>query len=83
MLGMEAVAERMAHHLVGHHPTMPCGGKKAQTVASTRRLENSLHGFHNDNRLVSLQDEGGGSRLSFLTSDTLAGMSISARREWL
>ena len=43
MLGVEAVAEGMGHHLVGHHATMPSIGKTAQAVASTRRLENSLH----------------------------------------
>jgi hypothetical protein len=44
MLGMEAVAERMADHVVGHHSTMPGAGKTAQAVASTRRLEDSVHG---------------------------------------
>jgi hypothetical protein len=43
MLGVEAVAERMGDHVVGHHPTMPGAGKAAQTVVATRRLENSLH----------------------------------------
>src|SRR4029077_3805329 len=43
MLGVEAVAERMADHVVGHHPTMPGAGKTAQAVVATRRLENSLH----------------------------------------
>jgi hypothetical protein len=43
MLGVEAVAERMADYIVGHHPTMPGAGKAAQTVVATRRLENSLH----------------------------------------
>jgi hypothetical protein len=43
MLGVEAVAERMADHVVGHHPTMPGAGKTAQTVHSTRGLEDSLH----------------------------------------
>ena len=43
MLGVEAVPERMADHVVGHHPTMPGGGKTAQAVAATRRLENSSH----------------------------------------
>jgi hypothetical protein len=40
---VEAVAERMADHFVGHHPTMPGAGKTTQPVASTRRLEDSLH----------------------------------------
>jgi len=43
MLGVEAVAEGMADHVVGHHPTMPGFGKTAQAVVATRRLENSLH----------------------------------------
>ena len=43
MLGVEAVAERMADHVVGHHPTMPGVGKTAQAVHSTRHLEDSLH----------------------------------------
>ena len=42
-LGVEAVAERVADHVVGHHPTMPGVGKTAQAVHSTRRLEDSLH----------------------------------------
>ena len=43
MLGVEAVAEGMGDHGVGHHPTMPGLGKTAQAVVATRRLENSLH----------------------------------------
>src|ERR1700674_1411917 len=43
MLGVEAVAERMADHVVGYHPTMPGAGKTAQAVVTPRRLENSLH----------------------------------------
>jgi hypothetical protein len=43
MLRVEAVAKRMADHVVVHHPTMPGGGKTAQAVASARRLEDSLH----------------------------------------
>ena len=43
MLGVKPVAERMADHVVSHHPTMPGAGKTAQAVASTRRLEDSLH----------------------------------------
>ena len=42
MLGVEAVAERMGDHVVGHHPTMPGVGKTAQAVVATR-LEDSLH----------------------------------------
>jgi hypothetical protein len=44
MLGVEAVAERMADHVVGHHPTMPGGGKTSQGVVATGCLEDSLHG---------------------------------------
>ena len=43
MLGVKAMAERMADHVVGHHPTMPGAGKTAQAVHSTRGLEDSLH----------------------------------------
>jgi len=32
MLGVEAVAEHMADHVVGRHPTMPGAGKTAQAV---------------------------------------------------
>ena len=45
MLGVEAVAERMGDHVVGHHPTMPGFGKTAQAVVPTRCLEDSLHAF--------------------------------------
>jgi hypothetical protein len=40
---MEAVAERMGYHAVGHHPPMPGAGKIAQAVVATCRLEDSLH----------------------------------------
>ena len=43
MLRMEAVAERMPDHLVGHYPAMPCARKTAQPVASADCLEDSLH----------------------------------------
>src|SRR5216684_5465909 len=43
MLGVEAVAEGMADHVVGHHSTMPGIGKAAQAVVATRRFEDSLH----------------------------------------
>ena len=43
MLGVEAVAEGMADHVVGHHPTMPGVGKAAQAVVSTGRFEDSSH----------------------------------------
>ena len=43
MLGVEAMAERMADNVIGHHPTMPGIRKTAQTVHSTSRLEDSLH----------------------------------------
>jgi hypothetical protein len=43
MLGVEAVAELMGDHVVGHHPTMPGVGKTAQAVVPTRRLEDGLH----------------------------------------
>ena len=43
MLGMEAVAERMADHVIGHHPAMPRVGKTAQAVFATRCLKDCLH----------------------------------------
>ncbi len=43
MLGVEAVAEGMADHVVGHHPTMPGVGRTSQAVVTTRCLEDSLH----------------------------------------
>jgi hypothetical protein len=43
MLGVEAVAEGMSDHLVGHHPTMPGISETAQAVVATRRLKDSLH----------------------------------------
>jgi hypothetical protein len=43
MLGVKAVAERMADHLVGQHTTMPSVGKAAQTVHSASRLKDCLH----------------------------------------
>src|SRR5664279_3820798 len=42
-LGMEAVAERMAHHLVSHHPGMPCAGQAQQTVGTARGFVHRLH----------------------------------------
>jgi hypothetical protein len=43
MLGVEAVAEGMADHVVGHHPTMPGVGKAAQAIIATRCFGDSLH----------------------------------------
>src|SRR6202051_3642910 len=43
MVGVEAVAERMGDHVVGHHPAVPGVGKTAQAGDATRRLEDSLH----------------------------------------
>ena len=43
MLRVEAVAEGMADHVVGHYPMMPSLGKTAQTTDSTRRLKDSTH----------------------------------------
>jgi len=41
MLGVEA--ERMADHVVGHHPTMLGAGKTKHAVDSNSRLEDRLH----------------------------------------
>jgi hypothetical protein len=43
MVGVEAVAERMGDHVVGHHPAVPGVGKTAQAGDATSRLEDSLH----------------------------------------
>jgi len=45
MLGVKAVAERVADHIIRHHPTMPGVGKTAQAVLATRRLKDCLHAF--------------------------------------
>jgi hypothetical protein len=58
MLGVEAVAERMGDHVVGHHPTMPGVGKTAQAVIATRRLEDRSHAFMMTILPVSMQDDG-------------------------
>ena len=43
MLGVEAMAERMGHDVVDHHPLMPGVSKTTQAVVPTRCLEDSLH----------------------------------------
>jgi hypothetical protein len=43
MPGVEAVAEGMADHVIGHHATMPGVGKTAQAVVTTRCLKDCLH----------------------------------------
>jgi hypothetical protein len=50
MLAVEAVAERMGDHVVGHHPTMPGASKTSQAIVATRCFEDSLHCLHNGNR---------------------------------
>src|SRR5689334_17069751 len=42
-MGVEAVAERMRDHLVGHYATVPGFGKTSQTLAASRSLEHRLH----------------------------------------
>ena len=44
VLGMEAVAERVADDLVGHHPGVPCLGQANQPVVTAGSLVNALHG---------------------------------------
>ena len=39
VLRMESVAERMAHHLVVHHPRMPRAGQAAEAVHPARGVE--------------------------------------------
>ena len=46
MLGVKAMAERMGHDVVGHHPLMPGVCKTAQPVLTTRGLEHGLHPAH-------------------------------------
>jgi hypothetical protein len=43
MLGVEAMAERMGHDVVGHHPIVPRVSKMTQAFVATRCLEDSLH----------------------------------------
>ena len=43
VLRVEAVAERMADHFVGHYPAMPGLGEAAQTADAARRIEDSAH----------------------------------------
>jgi hypothetical protein len=43
VLGVEAVAERVADHLIGHHPGVPGVRQAKQTVSSARRVVNRLH----------------------------------------
>jgi len=43
MLGVEAMAKRMGHDVVGHHPIMPGVSKTAQAFVATHCLEDSLH----------------------------------------
>jgi len=43
MLGVEAVGERWATNVIGHHATKLGAGKRARAVVLTRYLEESLH----------------------------------------
>ena len=43
VLGVEAVSERVAHHLVGHHALVPRVRKRKQTSLPTRGVEHRLH----------------------------------------
>jgi hypothetical protein len=57
MLGVEAVAERVADHVIGHHPTMPGVGETAQAVAATHRLKDILHASMITTVPYSVQDD--------------------------
>ena len=59
MLGVEAMAERMSHDVVGHHPLMPGMSKTAQAIVATRCLEDSSPVTHGDNPFVGMQDTEG------------------------
>jgi hypothetical protein len=41
--GVEAVAERVADHLVGHHPEVPGRGQAEHAGVATGRLVDALH----------------------------------------
>jgi hypothetical protein len=41
--GVESVAERMADHLIGHHPGMPGPGQAKQAHATARGFIHALH----------------------------------------
>jgi len=43
MVGLETVAERVANYFVDHHPAMPGCGKAAQSIATSRCLEDRTH----------------------------------------
>jgi hypothetical protein len=55
MLRVEAMAERMGHDVVGHHPLMSGVSKPAQAFIGTRCLEDRLHVTHDDNPFGHLQ----------------------------
>ena len=44
VLGVEAVAEGVAHHLVGHHPGMPRLGQQEQALVTADGVIHALHG---------------------------------------
>jgi hypothetical protein len=56
---MEAMAERMGHDLVRHHPTMPSVSKTPQAVNTTCRFEDSLHFLHDNKTIPSVQLKAG------------------------
>ncbi len=43
VLGVEAVAEGVAHYLVGHHPGMPRLGETHEAFVAAGRLVDALH----------------------------------------
>ena len=43
VLGVEAVAERVAHYLVGHHPGMPRLGETQEALVAAGGFVDALH----------------------------------------
>jgi hypothetical protein len=59
MLGVEAMAKRMRHDVVGHYPLMPSVSKTAQALVATRCFEHIFAWNHDDNPFVPMQDSDG------------------------
>ncbi len=68
MLRVEAVAEGMTDHGVGHYPLVPGLRKTAQTTESTGRLEDATHICMITRRPASMQARAGGESGSVLHS---------------
>lgn len=62
---METVAERVADHLVRHHPGVPGGGQAEQALVATCGLVDGLHA----RRMAEVGAEREGTRRSSLGED--------------